>query len=363
MECEASKVLAQLLVLFVGAFGTAGFRARRRGVLGHIDLPFPFLHGTEQVNILGGPRSPDGLAAYRFATVFEKHLGGFCVERFGELGIEMGFAQRDEIIDEGVFFTIDGFVALVVDAGQEFKFQDEATADEGRREHPFFVGGDDDQWGFGIGFRDDRIGVTGWLQLPGTEDFEQAVRDTRLGLIDFIDKDDDPVFGFPVLGGLGHRGRGGGQSFVVGEVCRFPIDRPPEGSWEQEFFDIDFFTQSIFGIGPGVLRCGLYGFDCFYARGFGSKSEHLRGDLGFGQTFDGVEGPQEVLGLGACRDGIRDEFSAQEGGGGVGQLGFAQPWFTAHEQWTVCGRGASDGLFVDRIEQVLEFCPTREPDR
>jgi hypothetical protein len=44
-------------------------------------------------------------------------------------------------------------------------------------------------------------------------------------------------------------------------------------------------------------------------------------------------------------------------------LGFAEPWFPAHEQWTVRGRSAPDGLFVDRIEQVFKFCPTREPDR
>jgi hypothetical protein len=68
--------------------------------------------------------------------------------------------------------------------------------------------------------------------------------------------------------------------------------------------------------------------------------------LGLGESLDGIERPEEVLGFGGRRDGKRDEFSAKQCGSGVSQLGFSEPRFATNQQRAIGSRSTLDRQFV-----------------
>jgi hypothetical protein len=68
--------------------------------------------------------------------------------------------------------------------------------------------------------------------------------------------------------------------------------------------------------------------------------------LGLGESLDGIECPEEVLGFGGRRDGKRDEFAAKECGSGVSKLGFSEPRFATNQKWAIGGRSTLDCQFV-----------------
>lgn len=72
------------------------------------------------------------------------------------------------------------------------------------------------------------------------------------------------------------------------------------------------------------------------------------GQLGFGQTFDGVEPPQQIARCAPGIDHMLDIDAAQLLGGGAGELALADPRLPAHQQ-----RPPGRHRGVDRVDAGL----------